>query len=149
VRTSTRSPRGPFPRLAAILSAVVVTGLALAGCDRPTPLVTMESGGDFVQTNAAQYLRNGTVIQRTVSPPHLTAKPGGSLNIDVPSSVADRGYFLSANNQRLTDTITSTHYRYPLPNVQGTVNLVVFAAPTDPKSTTASGSWPFVVSIRP
>ncbi|KJE22220.1 hypothetical protein FF36_03483 [Frankia torreyi] len=149
MRTSTRSRRRPFPRLAAITAAIVAVGLGVAGCDRPTPLVTMESGGDFVKTNAAQYLRDGALIQQTVSPPHLDARPGGSLNIDVPTSVADRGYFLSVNNQRITETISDTHYRYLLPNVQGTVNLVVFAAPTDPKSTTASGSWPFVVSIKP
>ncbi|EIV95205.1 hypothetical protein [Frankia sp. QA3] len=139
----------PFPRLAAIIAAVAAVGLGVAGCDRPTPLVTMESGGDFVKTNAAQYLRDGALIERSVSPPHLAARPGGSLNIDVPTSVADRGYFLSVNNERITETITDTHYRYLLPNVQGTVNLVVFAAPTDAKSTTASGSWPFVVSIKP
>ncbi|WP_261556550.1 hypothetical protein [Frankia tisae] len=139
----------PFPRLATITAAIAAVGFGAAGCDRPTPLVTMESGGDFVKTNAAQYLRDGAVVERSVSPPRLSARPGSSLNIDVPTSVADRGYFLSVNNARITETITDTHYRYLLPNVQATVNLVVFAAPTGAKSTTASGSWPFVVSIRP
>ncbi|WP_163553368.1 hypothetical protein [Candidatus Frankia alpina] len=139
----------PFPRLAAITTAIAAVGFGVASCDRPTPLVTMESGGDFVKTNAAQYLRDGALIERSVSAPQLDARPGSSLNIDVPTSVADRGYFLSVNNQRITETITDTHYRYLLPNVQGTVNLVVFAAPTGTKSTTASGSWPFVVSIKP
>ncbi|MCM3923987.1 hypothetical protein ND748_20230 [Frankia sp. AiPs1] len=97
MRTSTRSRRRPFPRLAATtaVAAAVAVGLGITGCNRPTPLVTMESGGDFVTTNAAQYLRDGALIQRTGSPPHLDARPGGSLNIDVPTSVADRGYFLS------------------------------------------------------
>lgn len=106
----------------------------------------MQSGGNFVQTNAAQYQRDGVIVENPVSPPRLEAEPGSSVNVDVPTSVADRGYFLSANSERISEVINDTHYRLRLPNVTGKVNVVVFQAPTK-GSDIASGSWPFQIVI--
>ena len=106
----------------------------------------MQSGGNFVQTRAAQYERDGKIITSDVTPPRLKAKPGARVNIDVPTSVADRGYFLSANNERITEVINTPHYGLTLPNALGTVTVVVFQIPR-PGAENASGSWPFQIVI--
>ncbi|WP_462188143.1 MULTISPECIES: hypothetical protein [unclassified Frankia] len=149
MRTPHLLRRFPFRRLAVAPAAAVVVGLGLSGCERPTPLVTMESGGHFVQTNAAQYEWDGTVIQKSVSPPHITVRPGNAINIDVPTSVADRGYFLVLGRERVTDKINETHYRY-VPAKNTPALLVVFALPeAGSSSDQASGSWPFLVTFKP
>ncbi|WP_242605460.1 YgdI/YgdR family lipoprotein [Frankia sp. Cppng1_Ct_nod] len=141
-------PRARWRRLAAlpVLGALV---LVLAGCDRPTPLVTIQSGRNFVQAHAAQYDRDGAVIKDAgYQPPVLRAVPGDSVNIDVPKSVADNGYFLASNDTRISDIITVQHYRLTVPDGRGQVNLTIFQAPHG-GSNGASGSWPFRLVVQP
>jgi hypothetical protein len=144
VRPSHRARRVPIRRLAPV--SVLALGLVLTACRQPTPLVTMQSGGAFVTTDAAQYQRDGAIVTTRLTPPVLHAKPGETINIDVPSSVAERGYFLSENNRRITDVIKVRHYRLNVATTEGKAGLVVFQAPTG-GSSQASGSWPFTIDV--
>jgi hypothetical protein len=139
-------------RLTRTVAPVLVVGAAagaLTGCQKPTPLVTMQAGGTFVKTDAAQYLRDGTVITTSsFSAPVLHASPGERLNIDVPKSVADRGFFVTYANQRISEVITEQHYGFTVPNAVGSGDLTIFQAPTE-GSKNATGSWPFRLVIEP
>jgi hypothetical protein len=106
----------------------------------------MQSGSNFVKTDAARYQRDGALVTARLTPPVLHAKPGETINIDVPSSVAEHGYFLSENNQRITDVIKIRHYRLHVATTEGQASLVVFQAPTG-GSAQASGSWPFTINV--
>ncbi len=121
----------------------------LAGCNRPTPLVTLQSGDNFVQAHAAQYDRASAVIKDAgYQAPVLHAVPGSTVNIDVAKSVADRGYFLASNDTRISEIITKQHYRLTVPDGRGEVNLTIFQAP-HAGSDQASGSWPFRLIVQP
>ncbi|KLL10066.1 hypothetical protein [Protofrankia coriariae] len=134
------------PVVLGLLGALI---LVITGCDKPTPLVTLQSGGNFVQAHAAQYDRDGTVIKKGgYQAPVLHAAPGSVVNIDVAQSIADKGYFLASNDTRITDIITEPHYRLSVPDGRGEVNLTVFQAP-HAGSEQASGSWPFRLVVQP
>jgi hypothetical protein len=139
-------------RLTRAVLPVLVAGAAagaLAGCEKPTPLVTMQAGATFVKTDAAQYLRNGTIVtDSSFSAPTLRATPGERLNIDVPKSVASHGFFVTYENQRISEVITAQHYGFTVPNAIGSGELTIFQAPTT-GSTNATGSWPFRLVIQP
>ncbi len=126
----------------------------LAGCDQPTPLVTLQAGRHFVQAHAAEYDRDGTEVKDAdYQIPVLHAAPGETINIDVPKSVADRGYFLTStdaqsNDRPISDTIKDQHYRLTAPGQAVELPLTIFQVPrTD--SGPASGSWKFRLVVQP
>ncbi|WP_131764705.1 hypothetical protein [Candidatus Protofrankia californiensis] len=134
------------PVVLCLLGALVVV---LTGCDRPTPLVTLQSGGNFVKAHAAQYDHDGAVIRDAgYQAPVLHAVPGSTVNIDVAKSIADKGYFLASNDTRISELITEEHYRLTVPDGRGEVNLTIFQAP-HAGSDQASGSWPFRLVVQP
>lgn len=130
----------------ALIGAVAVV---VAGCDKPTPSVGIQSGRTWVHTSATQYeFDGGKVAKRSPSVPSITVVPGGTVNVDVSHSIAKRGYYLSVGGQRITDTITSDHYRLPVANTNGQAQIVLFQAPKK-GSTSASGSWVFNLKVAP
>ncbi|WP_239331463.1 hypothetical protein [Frankia sp. CiP3] len=141
-------PRIRWQRLIVLPVLGALVGV-LAGCNQPTPLVTLQAGRNFVQAHAAQYDRDGRVIKDAgYQLPVLHAAPGETINIDVPKSVASHGYFLASNDARISNTITDQHYRLTVPEGQGEASLTIFQAPSG-SSSQASGSWPFRLVIHP
>ncbi len=135
-------------RRLAVVPVVGVAVVALAGCDRPTPSVSLQAGRTYVTTSATNYLRGGTVTRHAPPVPRIAVVPGGVISVDVASSVASRGYYLSVGGQRITDTITKDHYRLEVGNTNGQAQLVLFQAPRS-GSTDASGSWVFNLTVAP
>ncbi|WP_322754293.1 MULTISPECIES: hypothetical protein [unclassified Frankia] len=142
-----------WQRLAVLPVLGALVGV-LAGCDQPTPLVTMQAGRSFVQAQAASYDRDGTVVKGAGDQiPALHAAPGEIINIDVPKSVADRGYFLTSvdaqsNEVQISDTIKDQHYHLTTPGRAGELPLTIFQVPRS-DSGPASGSWKFRLVVQP
>jgi hypothetical protein len=71
-------------------SAVLASGL-LAGCDKPVPKVTLQSGATSTNISAQTYCFDAThcrINEGGVTTLH--AKAGGTVFVDVPRDVADR-----------------------------------------------------------
>jgi hypothetical protein len=81
-----------------VLAAVGVaaTGL-LAACDKPVPKLTIQSGAVSTQVTPTKYEFDASHL-RTLPPdiPEITAKPNGTVLIDVPRAVAGRGWTVTS-----------------------------------------------------
>ena len=85
-------------RLVAGLS-IAVSLVALTGCQKPTPLVTLVSGGESVHTDATIYCFEGQSVQQqncrtrtSTKPTLLEVKVGQQVGIDVAREVAEAGW---------------------------------------------------------
>lgn len=94
-------------RLVAGLS-VAVSVLALSGCQKPTPLVTLVSSGESVNSDATIFCFEGQSAQqqncRTAegkAPTVLPVKPGQQVGIDVAKDLVEAGWVvvLPGNDQ--------------------------------------------------
>ena len=84
-------------RLVAGLSAAVAL-VALTGCQKPTPSVSLVSGGKSVHSDATIYCFDGQSAQQqncrtdVHAPTALPIKVGQQLGIDVSKELADAGW---------------------------------------------------------
>lgn len=74
--------------------------LALAGCEKPTPGVTVSSGSNAVHREATTYCRDGQTAEKQNCQENLDevgivrVKPGERVGIDVSKALADKGWIL-------------------------------------------------------
>jgi hypothetical protein len=106
--------------------------LALAGCEKPAPGVTVVSGMDSAHRAALCWSFDGeplsaqTCAQDVVTQAlegadvaRIPVTPGDVIGISVDPVVADAGWFPVIGSQRLTQQpITSTYYRFTYPDLQ-------------------------------
>lgn len=88
---------------AALLVALLVAGLGLAGCVKPTPLVTLQAHGVVVSSTALVYCRPS--CRRYNSPtsfPQLAVAPGEQIGIDVAQPLPGSGWYVTVNRQQVT-----------------------------------------------
>jgi len=85
---------GLFAAVTAALSLV-----ALTGCSKPTPIVSVVSGGTTVHTEATLYCFDGQSIAKrdcrtdeARTPTVLRVKPGQQVGIDVAKTLAKSGW---------------------------------------------------------
>lgn len=83
--------------LAGLTTAVSL--VALTGCSKPTPIVSLVSSGHTVHTDATLYCFSGQSIQKrncrtdeTKTPTVLKVKPGQPVGIDVSRDVQRAGW---------------------------------------------------------
>ena len=79
-------------RLLQVTPFVIAALLVLAGCQQPTPGVTLQSGSRVVRDDATAYLRDGKEVRGSGAVKVLTVRAGASVGIDVDRSIADRGW---------------------------------------------------------
>lgn len=92
----------PAPRTVLAAGAVTVAVAVLAGCDKPTPQVTVQSGNKVVTTEARRYQRDGKVQTFQRSVPSLPVHEGDRVAIDVPASLAENGWIVAVDGTQLT-----------------------------------------------
>ncbi len=93
----------PARRTLAVGTAVAASLLVLTGCEQPTPLVSLVSGGTFVKAEASSWCFDDqdpskqpgsdgacTFTERT--PQLLKVRPGDQLGIDVDKALAENGW---------------------------------------------------------
>jgi hypothetical protein len=115
--------------------AVGLTGaglLALAGCEKPGPGVSVVSGTtsewreSLCWSFSGEPLSPETCAQDIVTQAldgsevaRIPVIPGGTVGISVDPVVADAGWYPVVGSQRLTQqAITSTYYRFTYPDLQ-------------------------------
>ncbi|MCU0266977.1 MAG: hypothetical protein MUC45_12875 [Actinomycetia bacterium] len=133
------------------LSALAV--LALSGCEQPTPGVTAWSGRTSEHTEAVCWSRDAATKvdaeacaqaakQDTV--PRIEVVPGSTVGISVDPELAEKGWFPTIGDSRLTvDPVTRTYYRFALSeqNLSTDLELRVLALGED--TATVRGLWVF------
>ncbi len=119
-------------RRALAVPVALVGVLALSGCEKPAPGVTVVSGTDSAHRAALCWSFDGeplsaqTCAQDVVTQAlegadvaRIPVIPGNVIGISVDPVVADAGWFPVIGSQRLTQQpITSTYYRFTYPDLQ-------------------------------
>lgn len=144
-------------RLVAGLTAAVSL-VALTGCQKPTPIVSMVSGGHTVHSDAAVYCFPGQSAAaqncRThgTSPTVLKVKVGQQVGIDVSKKVADAGWVVvlpGDDNDPSNDQASGkqdTHYFAFTPQFQsGPLRVEVRMLDHGRTDAPTVGNWQFVL----
>jgi hypothetical protein len=84
-------------RIAAVGASIIAAGTLLTACDKPRPTVTVYSGS----TSRAVSAQQPCVLTGKCSPDpskygSIKARSGGQVLVDVPKSVADAGWIVTA-----------------------------------------------------
>lgn len=105
-------------RRAAALGAVSLGLIALAACDKPTPLATVTVGSTSVHAEAAKGCYNdGGKISGTAFVKCLQGKPtekitvpaGDEVRIGVDPAIADKGWIIAVGASGKTDLLKDTY----------------------------------------
>jgi hypothetical protein len=97
-------------RRAVALGAVSLGLVALAGCEKPTPLATVTVGSHSASTEATRQCRDSKGISQSQASACLTATPkktitvhaGDKIRIGVDTNIAHKGWFALAGQSQLT-----------------------------------------------
>lgn len=119
-----KSPRRPLA-----IALLVLAPLALAGCEKPKPGVTVWSGTDSEHVEALCWaFEDGAalqprdcaqdVLERASSGEGITrvaTTPGNTVGISVDPVVAEAGWSLLIGGQPIASGMTDTYYRFTFP----------------------------------
>lgn len=123
----------PAARLFLTTGAAGVLLLALTGCDKPNPGVSVWSGTTSEHTQALCWSADATqsveaagcasdVITKAREGgeiPEIAVVPGDTIGISVDPTVADNGWIPQVGSEPLATTpITSTYFRFTFPDLQ-------------------------------
>lgn len=90
------------------VAAALIVVAVLAGCQKPTPGVSLQSGSRVVRASATVYERGGKQITLSRGVKVLKVHPGDRVNIDVDKSVASKGWSLTVTSgTSKNDTVTT------------------------------------------
>ena len=131
-----------------IAPASVLLAGVLAGCQQPTPAVTLQSGGISVRSTATAYVRNGRQVASTERVTVLRARAGATVGIDVDHGLADKGWSVHITPRTTNATTLDSpslkgqhHFSFQVGSVTTQVVISEVGAGTTPQ-----GLWVFAVS---
>jgi hypothetical protein len=91
---------------------LLVAGGVLAGCQQPTPGVTLQSGSRVVRSSATVYVRDGKQVNGSRAVKSLAVHPGALVNIDVDRSLSKKGWSVHiTTGADSTSTLNSAVFR--------------------------------------
>jgi hypothetical protein len=138
--------RSPVRRVGLLLSALLCL-LVAAGCTKPVPAVTVQSGDKTVRSDAIQYHLDGKLVRSSHGPQVLPVRLGHTVNISVDRATADAGWVVVVGDQRVSPVLTKVHnYSITVQGLgdTGQATMAVFEQPkqgqTDP-----NGVWLFTL----
>lgn len=103
-------------RRALAVATAAASLVAVAGCQKPTPLVTLVAGGTSVASEAACYAHRGTLNGCSATGGQvLPVRRGNTLGINVdPELTQGGGWQVEANGRPITFRQTRSYYTIPL-----------------------------------
>lgn len=151
----------PRRRVVAAASAAVAA-LGLAGCEKPLPIVTVQSGTTVEVAEAGTWCFGGApgaqCVDGDAAATTLEASPGQIVSIDVAKEVAERGWVLqqdvagSPQQSGAYDPRDDHYFTITMPPVpvQLTISALdgVKKADGSYDTTRTTGRWVFVVNPR-
>jgi hypothetical protein len=146
-------------RLGLAAAAVV----ALTGCERPAPIVTVVSGSTSEWKEAdvfcfeGQSPEAGDCAQRSTETPRIPVTPGERVGVDVGKEVRERGWFVALSGpagqgeaQESDVQVDQAYFSFTAPNVgPDGLRLTVRTLPEENARGEASGEWTFDLVPRP
>lgn len=132
---------------------------AVAGCQQPTPAVTLVSGGHRVRTESAVYCRDGQTVAKRDCVTHggrrevLRVRNGDLVGIDVDKVLSDKGWELVDADAKQRSAVQDKHYftfnanfaNRPTP---GVIDLEVRSLSRVAEDATVTGVWNFQLVQR-
>lgn len=121
----------------------------LAGCQQPTPGVTLQSGSRVVRSSATLYVRDGKRVTGKQPVKVLAVHPGALVGIDVDRALAAKGWSVHITS----GTSSSSTLNSPVFHGQQHFSFNVGSAATDVvvseqgSGSTPTGLWAF--SLQP
>jgi hypothetical protein len=127
--------------------AALLCLLLLAGCTKPTPAVTIQSGSTTLRSHAVTFQRDGKDVGTRQGPKALTVRPGDVINVSVDRATARAGWVVVLAGQKISPVMANDkhHYSFPAPGFSGgsEAPLAVFQQP--PNGGPAAGAWIFTL----
>ncbi len=131
-------------------AAAAVALAALAGCQKPTPGVTVSSGSESAHSEATVFCRDGQTVQKRDCVEHLDrvsvvkVKPGERVGIDVDSALAKHGWVLVDADAQASSGVQDERYFSYTPQFaqnKGVVNLEVRSLDHVADDAKVTGVW--------
>jgi hypothetical protein len=134
-------------RARGLLLGLAVVGVALVGCTKPTPAVTIQSGGTSLRSEAVNYQLDGKTVTNRTGAKVLTVRPGDRVNISVDKQTANAGWVVLLGGQKISPLLMHDQHTFSFqaPGFNGGSDapLAVFQQP--PNGGPAAGSWVFTL----
>jgi hypothetical protein len=147
-------------RLLAAASATTAL-VALTGCEKPAPLVTLVAGGQSVYSEASGYcfeedqtLAAGGCAEREQAVQRLETREGERIGIDVDKELVDRGWQLEivdpADPERGVASGRLTDHYLPIqaPGIRQGGRLRLIVRTVSGEQDTPTGEWQFELVNR-
>ena len=122
-------PGSQIRRLALVAACLAAAGLALTGCTKPYPAISVFSGSSSVNTEAICWAADSDSLSPTQcaadvvkngsgKAPRISVLPGSTIGISVDPVIAESGWTPVINGQRLVETpLTQNYYRFTYPSL--------------------------------
>jgi hypothetical protein len=127
--------------------ALVVGSVALVGCTKQTPAVTVQAGGRSLRSFAVNYQLDGKTVTNRAGAKVLNVRPGDNVNISVDKQTAEAGWVVLLGGQKISPVLThdTHHFSFLAPGFSGgsEAPLAIFQQP--PAGGPAAGSWVFTL----
>ena len=125
--------------------------LALTGCEKPTPGVTVAAGTDSVHMEATTFCHEGQSAQQRNCAESLErfgvvrVKPGQQVMIDVDKELAEHGWILVDPDANARSEVQEEHFFSYTPDFRGgpIVNLEVRSLDRPANDARTTGIWKF------
>lgn len=90
-----------------LLAGVAAAGAAvlLAGCEKPTPYVTVTAAGNSVHAEASTYAVNGNLARYPRAVPVVPVKSGQLVGVDVDRSIAKGQWVVSLDDPQTNSPV--------------------------------------------
>lgn len=146
-----------------LLATASVAGalLALTACEKPSPIVTVVSGGESVYSEADvfcfedQSLEAGDCATRNEGTTRLPVRAGEAVGVDVDKELAEGGWLIElsdpaqgeqAQPQR-SEPQTGHYFQFTAPNLPSGSTLLLTVRSLD-EAGTPTGEWRFTLSPK-
>jgi hypothetical protein len=145
-------PARPLARLA--FGAGLLGLLAVSGCQRPLPEVTVTAGAKSVSAQPTRYCYAGQSAEKNncrgtnQATNEIKVAATSAISIDVPPSVAKNGWYVVINNQRNQEPLHRHYIRVPLDASglqKGRLDFQVFEAGRTQQD--FKGAWAFTLVV--
>jgi hypothetical protein len=137
------SPMNRRLRSGGALAVAAGALFTMTSCDKPTPLITLQSGRTVVSSEAVLYTRDGQTAQPKPAAQTLYTRNGTTVQVSVAKDVADRGWLVRQGDTVIVSTTHDHAATFVASGLGSTpLTLTILTAPTD-NSNNASGLWVF------
>lgn len=105
-----------------VIAAATLLLLGLAGCQKPTPSVTVTSGRSSTHTEATTFCREGQSVVKQNCVEHLDrvgivrVKAGERVSFDVDGELAENGWLLVDTDRQARSGVQDEHYFSYIPD---------------------------------